>query len=65
MWSRRTGSAARHALLLGMSIGNRRAAYGTPFGQIMALVGIGAVVACWLWAGRLLALPAEERVFHE
>ena len=51
--------------LVGMSIGNGRAAYGTPFGQIMVVVGIGAVVACWLWAGRLLSLPAEERVFHE
>lgn len=51
--------------LVGMSIGNGRAAYGTPFGQVMVVVGIGAVVGCWLWAGRLLALPAEERVFHE
>jgi tight adherence protein B len=51
--------------LVGMSIGNGRAAYATPFGQVMVAVGIAAVVACWAWAGRLLALPAEERVFHE
>jgi tight adherence protein B len=51
--------------LVGMSIGNGRAAYATPFGQVMVVVGIAAVVGCWLWAGRLLALPAEERVFHE
>ena len=51
--------------LVGMSIGNGRAAYATPFGQVMVVVGIGAVVGCWLWAGRLLALPAEERVFSE
>jgi tight adherence protein B len=51
--------------LVGMSIGNGRAAYGTPFGQVMVVIGIGATVACWLWAGRLLSLPVEERVFHE
>ncbi len=51
--------------LVGMSIGNGRAAYSTPFGQTMVVVGIGAVVACWVWAGRLLALPEEERVFYE
>jgi tight adherence protein B len=51
--------------LVGMSIGNGRRAYATPFGQVMVVAGIAAVIACWLWAGRLLALPAEERVFHE
>jgi tight adherence protein B len=51
--------------LVGMSIGNGRAAYATPWGQMMVVVGIGAVVGCWVWAGRLLALPDEERVFHE
>jgi tight adherence protein B len=51
--------------LVGMSIGNGRAAYATPWGQTMVVVGITAVVACWVWAGRLLALPEEERVFYE
>lgn len=51
--------------LVGMSIGEGRAAYATAWGQVMVVVGIGAVVACWVWAGRLLALPEEERVFHE
>ena len=51
--------------LVGMSIGNGREAYATPFGQVMVVVGIAAVIGCWLWAGRLLALPAEQRVFHE
>jgi hypothetical protein len=31
----------------------------------MVVTGIGAVVACWVWAGRLLALPEEQRVFYE
>ena len=51
--------------LVGMSIGNGRAAYATPFGQVMVVLGIAAVVGCWVWAGRLLALPVEQRVFHE
>jgi tight adherence protein B len=51
--------------LVGMSIGEGRAAYATPWGQVMVVIGIAAVVACWVWAGRLLALPEEERVFHE
>lgn len=51
--------------LVGMSIGNGRAAYATPWGQTMVVVGIATVAACWVWAGRLLALPEEERVFYE
>ncbi|MBN2622300.1 MAG: hypothetical protein JXA83_02970 [Acidimicrobiales bacterium] len=51
--------------LVGMTIGNGRAAYATPGGQVMVAIGIGAVVACWVWAGRLLVLPEEERVFYE
>jgi len=51
--------------LVGMSIGNGRAAYATPWGQAMVVVGIAAVVLCWVWAGRLLVLPEEERVFYE
>jgi tight adherence protein B len=51
--------------LVGMSIGEGRAAYATPMGQLLVVVGIAAVVVCWLWAGRLLALPREERVFQE
>jgi tight adherence protein B len=51
--------------LVGMSIGDGRAAYATAWGQLMVVVGIGAVVGCWVWAGRLLALPEEERVFYE
>lgn len=49
--------------LAGMSVGNGRAAYGTPTGQLLAVVAIGLVVACWLWAGRILRLPEERRVF--
>lgn len=50
--------------LAGLCIGDGRAAYGTPSGQLMVAVGLLMVGACWLWAGRLLALPREERVFR-
>jgi tight adherence protein B len=51
--------------LVGLSVGNGRAAYATPWGQVLVVIGIAAVVACWVWAGRLLGLPDEQRVFFE
>jgi tight adherence protein B len=51
--------------LVGMSVGNGRVAYATPWGQTLVVIGIAAVVACWVWAGRLLKLPEEQRVFFE
>jgi tight adherence protein B len=49
--------------LAGMSVGNGRAAYGTPTGQLAVVVGLVMVGGCWIWAGRILRLPAEHRVF--
>ena len=49
--------------LAGMSVGTGRAAYQTASGQVFVVVAIGLVVACWLWAGRIMVLPEEERVF--
>ncbi|MEZ5320648.1 MAG: hypothetical protein R2698_00910 [Microthrixaceae bacterium] len=49
--------------LAGMSLGDGRAAYGTATGQILVAVGIGLVAVCWLWSGRMLRLPREQRVF--
>lgn len=51
--------------LAGMSVGNGRSAYQTPFGQLMVITAIAMVVACWLWAGSIMKLPEEERVFSE
>ncbi len=51
--------------LVGLSIGNGRAAYQTPAGQSAAVVGLVLLAACWIWAGTLLRLPEEERVFGE
>lgn len=49
--------------LAGLSIGTGREAYRATIGQIAVAIGIAVVVACWVWAGRLLRLPEEERVF--
>lgn len=49
--------------LAGMSVGTGRAAYQTPTGQLLVVVAIGLVIACWVWAGRIMLLPEEERVF--
>lgn len=47
----------------GLSIGTGRAAYETAAGQTAVVGGLAAVVACWVWAGRLMRLPEEQRVF--
>lgn len=46
----------------GMSVGTGRASYQTSSGQMLVAVALGLVVACWLWAGRIMALPDERRV---
>lgn len=51
--------------LVGLTIGEGRAAYATPLGQTVVLAALGLLGACWAWASRLLRLPAEERVFVE
>lgn len=51
--------------LAGMSVGNGRDAYRTPLGQLAVVAGVGMVVLCWLWAGAIMRLPEEQRVFHE
>lgn len=49
--------------LAGLSIGEGRRAYGTPAGQIAVLVGLLIMGGCWAWAGRIMRLPTEDRVF--
>jgi tight adherence protein B len=49
--------------LAGLSIGNGREAFRTPAGQVAALLAVLVVIACWLWSGRIMRLPDEERVF--
>jgi tight adherence protein B len=50
--------------LVGLSITGGHAAYRSAGGQLAALAAIGMVVACWMWSGRIMRLPEEERVFH-
>jgi tight adherence protein B len=50
--------------LAGLSIGTGRHAYDTPGGQVAVAVGLLAVVACWIWSGRLMRLPEQPRVFR-
>lgn len=51
--------------LAGLSIGTGREAYQTVGGQIAVACGLFVVAGCWLWAGRLMLLPDEQRVFHD
>ncbi|MCU1497500.1 MAG: hypothetical protein JWM47_1453 [Acidimicrobiales bacterium] len=47
----------------GMSVGSGRDAYREPQAQFIVLIGMTLVLACWVWAGRIMALPEEQRVF--
>ncbi|MFL6204623.1 MAG: type II secretion system F family protein [Acidimicrobiales bacterium] len=49
--------------MAGMSIGTGRAAYQTASGQLLVAVAILMVIGCWVWAGRIMTLPEEQRVF--
>lgn len=51
--------------LAGMSVGNGRAAYGTATGQVLVVAALAMTAACWAWAGAILRLPDEQRVFTE
>jgi tight adherence protein B len=48
---------------IGLSIGSGRASYASPMGQALVATGLGLMGLCWLWAGQILRLPGEQRVF--
>ncbi len=50
--------------LVGMSVGTGREAYQSGLGQVTVVVALALVLACWLWAGHIMRLPDEERVFQ-
>lgn len=50
---------------VGLSIGNGRQAYASDLGQLAVVLGMLVIGVCWLWAGRLMRLPEEDRVFFE
>ena len=49
--------------LVGLSIAGGHDAYRSAEGQLAAVAAIAMVIACWLWSGRIMRLPEEERVF--
>lgn len=51
--------------LVGLSIGNGRSAYASDVGQAAVVAGMAMIGLCWYWAGRLMRLPEEERVFYD
>lgn len=48
----------------GMTVGNGRSAYREAQGQIAVAVAMLLVLGCWTWAGRIMRVPEEERVFE-
>lgn len=49
--------------MTGLTIGNGRDAYATPLGQLLVALALLMVIACWVWAGIIMRMPSEERVF--
>jgi tight adherence protein B len=49
--------------MVGLAIGDGRAAYAGGGAQLLVLAAIAGIAGCWWWAGRLLALPEPDRVF--
>lgn len=50
--------------LVGISIGDGREAYADPTGQALVAVALLLTLGSWLWAGHIMKLPEEERVFE-
>lgn len=51
--------------VIGLSIGRGRQAYASPDGQLLVAISVLAVAGCWLWAGRIMAVPLRKRVFAQ
>lgn len=51
--------------MAGMSVGDGRDAFRSANGQVLTLFAVLIVIGCWLWAGQILQVPEEERVFVE
>ena len=48
--------------MVGLTIGEGRAAYATTTGQVATGVAVALLAACWIWSGRYLELPDEPRI---
>lgn len=51
--------------LIGMSIGQGRSAYSHATGQLLVMSGLAVMAGCWVWAGQIMRLPNEQRVFND
>lgn len=51
--------------LVGQSIAAGRDAYQGTGPTVAIIVALGIIAACWWWAGKLMQLPAEQRVFRD
>ncbi len=49
---------------VGISIGDGREAYADPLGQALVAIALLLTLGCWLWAGQIMQLPEEDRVFE-
>ena len=49
----------------GLSIGDGRATYSTPMGQLAVSGALVMIAGCWMWAGRLMRLPSEGRLVRD
>ena len=51
--------------VVGLSVGHRASRLrDAACGQLVVVVALALVVACWLWAGRIMRLPDEQRVLR-
>ena len=51
--------------LVGLNIGSGRDAYRTQSGQLLVAVGLSVMFSCFLWAGRIMTIPSDRRVFSK
>ncbi len=49
----------------GANVGDGLAAYRTATAQVLIACAVALVAVCWWWAGRLMRLPEEARVFAQ
>jgi hypothetical protein len=49
----------------GWNLGEGTEAFGSAVGQLAGVCAIGLIAICWWWAGRIMVLPAEQRVFNK
>ena len=49
--------------IAGANVGDGLSAYRTPTARVLVGAAVALVVVCWTWAGHLMRLPHEPRVF--